>query len=208
MLKKVLIVAAILIASPTIVSAQVFLWSFDSTSAVTSTAALPGSSGTAYIFSDGLFGFNAVDLDFSVSDSSVLLLTDGVSYNNPFDSIGGTAFDSSVLVIDTDRASGSLFSVNVTQNGVDPALTPDFNPHFEAGVGPNGAVLLASVNYDVVGAGSADLNFSLNLGDSLDPVVRPVPPLGSATIVGVPEPSALALLMLGCVGLVARRNRS
>ena len=209
MFKKVLLVAAIFIASPTIVSAQDLFWSFDSTSAVNTTATQPGTSGTAFIFSAQPFFFDAVDLNFSVSDSSVVLLTGGTAFNDPFPTIGGTAFDSSVVTIDAGGASGNLFSVNVAQNGINPAITPLFNPHFEPGVGPNGAVLLAEVNYDVVGDGSATLDLFFGPQGILSlPDIFINPSFGSATFVGVPEPSTLALLMLGSVGLIGRRKRS
>ena len=140
--------------------------SFDSESGVTATSGQVGSSGTAYLFSDGRFSFAAADVNFSV---------------------------------------------NVAQNGVNAAIGPLFDPGFNANVGPNGAVLLAEVNFDIVGVGDAILNLSLGVQGFLQFPGLPNPSLGSGVIVGVaaiPEPSALALLMLGSVGLVARRKRS
>ena len=213
MFKKILLAAAILIASPTIVSAQDIFWSFDSTSVVNNIQnQIPGSSGTAYIFSDGLFGFDALDLNFTSSNSAVLLFTDGLATNPTFNAVGGTRFDASVITIDPGMTgsadNGNLFAVNVNQNGVNPTLGPLFDPGFDANVGPNGAVLLAEVNYEI-GLSGAPVDLSFSLGFALqNPSNLLDPEFGTATINGFPEPSSVILLVLGSVGLVARRKRS
>lgn len=104
--------------------------------------------------------------------------------------------------------------MNVAQNGVNPALGPLFDPGFDANVGPNGAFLLAEVDFELFG-GTATLDFSLGDQGALQlPSIILDPTFGSATHTGtgddgcIPEPSSLALLMLGSVGLVGRRKRS
>jgi len=212
MFKNVLIVAALVIASPGIVFGQDFFWSFDSTSLQTSATEVANTSGTAYIFVDGLVGFDAVDLNFTSSNASVLLLTDGETTNPEFGDLGSTRFNSSEITIDGAGDAGNLFAVNITENGVNPMLAPLFDPDFDANVGPNGATLLASVDYSVVGPGTATLEF--NLGPQ-GVVVLPglfIPTFGSATLTAsaaaVPEPSSAALLVLGAVGFIARRRRA
>lgn len=212
MVKNFLIAAALLIASPAMVFSQDIFWSFAPDSATNTAVGVVGTSGTAYIFSDQPFGFDAIDLDFNSSDSAVLLLTGGAERNDPFAVIGSTAFNSSIVTVDAGGATGSWFAVNATQNGITPDVSPLFNPHFDAGVGPNGAVLLASVDYDIVGEGAATLGFSLGPQGALElPSSILSPTFGSATLTGiadVPEPSSAVLLVLGTAGLVSRRRRS
>ena len=194
-------------------------WSFDSASANAEGTGEVGDTGTAFIFVDGLFALDALDLNFTSSDSSVLLLTGGAGTNPTFNAVGGMRFDSSVVTIDPGATgvndNGNLFAVNVAQNGINPALGPLFDPDFDANVGPNGATLIASIDYDVVGAGTATLDFSLGSQGALqlpDIILDPAFGLGTFTGTGggpiIPEPSSAVLLVLGSVGLVARRRRS
>ena len=221
MVKKILIAAALVIASPALVFSQDIFWSFDSASNVTTTTGDIGTSGTAYIFSDQPFAYDAIDLNFTTSDSSVLLLTGGTALNgeyagNPF--ISGPTFNSTMLELDTDPTvatgeSGNLFAVNITENGIIPAAA-SFNDQFAVGAGSgSGAFRLAEVTYDIVGTGTATLEFSLGLQGVLGlPAIVIDPSFGTATLtvepIAVPEPSSLALLVFGSAGLVVRRKRS
>ena len=188
MFKKVLIAAAIVIANPAFVSAQDIFWSFSPTAAQSSTFLLnpifPNSEpSSAYIFSDGPFSFDALDLNFSTSNSDVTF-TGGQAFNPTFDVIGGRRFDASELTIDATGSSGNFFSVTVLQNGVDSALSPMFDPGFEAGVGPNGAVLLARVDFEFdPRGGSAVFDFTLgDLGAIQLPDIALNPSFGSASL--------------------------
>lgn len=171
MFKKSLIAAVILIASPAFVWAQDVFWSFSPTEATNTVTIdfVQSGVGSVYIFSDGLFGFDALDLDFTLSDTSVIKFTGGEVFNPTFDVIGKTRFDYSELMLDSDNNSGKLFSVNFIQNGVNPDLSPSYDPSFEATVGPNGAVLLARLDFELVGRNStANLDFSLGVQGGLE----------------------------------------
>lgn len=223
MLKRVFVAAAIIIASPALVSAQDIFFSFSDSALETTTVAPAGTvTGTAFVFSDGQFGFDAIDLTLLSSDRNVLNITGGTATNPTFNLVGGTRFNSSVVDIDPNsidpvtNPSGDfrLFSVNVTENGVNPGLSALGDPDFDANIGPNGAVLLASVDFEVVGPGDATLGFALGEQGALTlPDVILDPSFGTASFTAeaaevVPEPSSIALLLLGSVGLVSRRKRS
>lgn len=102
-----------------------------------------------------------IDLSFTTSDSSVIRFTGGEGVNPTFNTVGGTRFDLSNLTIDADGSSGNLLSVNITENRIDPAVSQLFDLGFDAGVGPNGGLLLARVDFEVVGEGGANLGFAL-----------------------------------------------
>lgn len=215
MIKNFLIAAALVIASPALVFSQDIFWSFDSESLDNDSLfeLNIGDSGTAYIFADGLFGFDAIDLNFNTSTTN-LLFTGGMTFNDPFNIVGGSAFNSSVVTIDAGGFSGNLFAANITQNGINPALSDLFNPHFKPGVGPNGAVLLASVDFLPVDKGGADLEFSLGTQGALQlPDIVLNPSFGSANFTcfdpdNCPEPSSAVLLVLGAAALAAQRKRA
>ncbi len=215
MLKRVLVAAAMIVASPALVSAQDLFLSFDSNS-VQTTAVLPAGSvsGTAFIFSSPTFGFDAADISITPSDTSVVSVSGGTAFNDVI--LGNDRFDSTVITTNADDANvlpgnGRLFSVNVTGNGVNPLLFPTgLDGGFIDGVG----VRLAEVNFEVLGPG--DTTISLALGEQgvlalpdtvLDPAFGSVSLTVEAAEV-IPEPSSIALLLLGSVGMVARRKRS
>ena len=160
MFKKVLIAAAIVIASPAFVSAQDIFWSLDSETLVTSEKSeVFELSGSAYIFSNGMFGFDAIDLNFTTSpNQNAIQFTGGEAFNPT--TLLGERFDSSELTIAADGLGGNLFSVAVLGTGIDPVLAP-FDPTFKPGVGPDGAFLLARVDFDIVGNDSVELDFTL-----------------------------------------------
>jgi len=163
MLKKIFVAAAIMLSIPAFASAQDIFWSFSPTELITTSTLDPSSTnGSIYIFSDGQFAFDALDVDFTASAPGVLRFSGGEAFNPEFDVIGGLRFNRSVIELDADGSSGRLFTVNVVENGVNPDLVAAFDPGFVPGVGPNGAVLLARLDYDLVGFG--DVNFEFALG--------------------------------------------
>jgi len=183
MLKKLLIAGAILIATSTYVSAQDVFWSFSSTAATSTSTFEVGDSGSAYIFSDGPFGFDALQLLFTTSDSSVIQFTGGEAFNPTFTGMSSTRFSMATLSVDAEANSGEFFAANFGQNGVNPNSGPFFDPGFDFGVGPNGAVLLARVDFDIVGNGDANLDFTLGPQGALQlPFTVLFPSFGSATL--------------------------
>ncbi len=186
MFKKVLLAAVVLVASSSLASAQDIFWSFSQTEASSEISLGPGDTGSAYIFSDGLLGFDAIDLDFMVSDSNVVQLTGGEIFNPTFDLIGGLRFDSANITVDSDGSSGNLTAFSIFQNGVDPSFETNFDPGFDPGVGPNGAVLLARVDFEIIGEGNAGFEFSLGPQGVFEmPATVVIPSLGSSTLTSV-----------------------
>ncbi len=148
MFRNVLIAAAIVIASPALAGAQDIFWSFSPTELVTELYFASGDpcedasaydgpigdTGSAYIFSDGLFGFHAIDLDFTLGHSNAISVTGGEVFNPTFNTIGGTRFYSSPsdpslsfeIAPDgsnTGRLLAFSFGNNFGNNGVNPNLS-------------------------------------------------------------------------------------
>ena len=64
-----------------------------------------------------------------------------------------------------------------------PPFSALFNPQFEASLGPNGAVLLARLDFDILNEGIANLDFALGSQGALQlPDFVLNPSLGSATL--------------------------
>ena len=225
MLKNLLIAAAIVSISPAFVSAEQIFFAFgqgaDATD--TSTATTADGSGSVFIFSDADFAFDAADLTFTTTDPSVIQFTTREATNPEFITIGGTRFDSAEFPlmgsIPQTSTGGRLLLINVQENGVNPPVSRLFDPDFMESVtlnGVDGAVLLAQLDFDIVGPGTTDIEFSLGPNGAIELVTGGerilTPTFGSASLTvtaePIPEPSSVALLMLGSIGLVARRRRA
>lgn len=214
MIKNFLIAAMLVIGSPALVFSQDVIFSFDQTTLQTTENGVAGSSGTAFIFSDQTLAFDFLGLDVTSSDSSVLSLTGVNFFNAPFTNGDPPAFEA------TDEkplpGGGFFISVSSSVTAIDPAETVANNPQFEAGVGPNGGVLLASVDFDILAPGTADLVVGPNpiASGAINgtPAIFFVPVGSSATLVAsaaaIPEPSSAAFLILGAASFVARRRRN
>lgn len=218
-IKKILFTAAVVVAcSPTFVSAQDFFFSFDENSLVTSQSiAETTSTGSLFIFNDAGIDFDQLDLDFTNSDSSVVAFTGGVVFN-PGAPASGTAaeapggrFTSLSLADPNDlnaaitATDGRLFATSFLEAKPPPEV---LMTSFRAGV--NG-FLLAKVDFDIVGEGTANFDFVLgDLGVVNDGTGELAPTFGRASleVVAVPEPTSAVVLILGAAGMVARRRRS
>ena len=97
--------------------------------------------------------------------------------------------------------------------GIDPARA-GIDPDFRAGA--NG-FLLATVDFAVVGSGTANFDFILGAlgianeeinGDIVDVEPDFTGSTGTVTVAAIPEPSSAVVLILGAVGMAARRRRS
>ena len=185
MLKKCVVAIAVLMIFPAIAKAEDIFWSFSPTALETTATILLGETGSAYIFSDGNFSFGALDIQFSNTNSGVVSFSGGEAFNPTFNAIGGMRFDSSEITFAYDGSSGRLFSEAIIQNGVNPALSALFDPGYAPNVGPNGAVLLARVDFEVVGfGGDSDLEFVLGPQGAIDlPDISLDPRFGSATVI-------------------------
>ena len=164
MFKKVLFAAALLMAiSPAAVSAQDFFFSFDEFSRVPTTTS--GATGSVFIFADAGLDFNQLDLDFTNDNPSVVSFTGGVVFND-FAPLSGTAssapggaFTSFDLLDPTGATSGvtatdgRLFATSFLSPGQQPGSGAS---NFRAGA--NG-FLLAQIDYDIVGEGTANFDF-------------------------------------------------
>lgn len=235
MLKKFLLLVAIVLASPTFALADDIFFAFGEGSAAANTSATTVDTGTGsvFIYSDGLFAFDAADILFTNSDASVIRFVGGEAFNPLYNVIEGLRFNDANFISDASdnnindpATEGRLFLTNVTENGINPPASTLFDPLYNSEVdlnGASGAYLLARVDYDVVGVGTVDLDLSFGPQGAirLDPplpgedglqtiVLDPV--FGSASLTVnpsvIPEPSSLALVMLGSVGLVTRRRRT
>ncbi len=214
MFKSVLVAAAILISSPTFVFSQDISFLFGGGlpqaggGPATSTFVSDGqaSSGSVNIYSNLGFDFDAGDLNFFSSNTSVASITGGETFN--LSAAIGARFDRFDLTVEADGSEGNLFSVSILNFGIDQALV-QFDPYFDSTVGLNGSFLLARVDFDIVGTGTAEFSFGLGeLGFIELPANALTPTFGTATLEVIPEPSSAIVLMVGCVAVVARRKRA
>ena len=218
MFKTLFIAAAFILASsPAFVSAQDFFFSFDENSRqFSSTVASGTATGSVFIFRDENLDVNQLDLDFTNDNSSVVSFTGGVVFNDGAPNSGlaasapGGAEFTSFDLLDPNGpggitpTDGRLFATSFLPIP-SPLPNPDLRP------GANG-VLLARVDFDVIGPGTSNFSFIAGdlgvIDDQVGLVDVDLSATGSITVEAIPEPSSSILLMLAAGGMVARRRRS
>ncbi len=151
LLKKILFVAALMVASsPALVSAQGFFFSFEENSLVTSqSVADTTATESIFIFHDASLDPTQIDLNFTSSDSSVIAFTGGVVYNAGafFSGMAPFADGGKFTSLDLDNLTangGRVFATSFLPLG--PPLEIQLQD-FRAGVD---GFLLARVDFDVV----------------------------------------------------------
>ena len=121
----------------------------------------------------------------------------------------GPRFDSAVVTVGAGGSSANLFAVSVLSASLGGGFggEPEF---FDPAIGPDGSILLARIDYDIIGTGAAEFSFELgDQGIAELPDVSLDPTFGNATltVTGVPEPSCAFALTVGCVAMAARRRK-
>lgn len=180
-------------------------------------------SGTAYIWVADTFQIDTgAFLDIFNSNTGVIELT-GAEVFNPGVFVGATQVDTR---FQPDGGTGistggqgisaglidEVFGFSVNEGtGILPSQTTG-STFEDAGHDPlSNAFLFASVDFNIVGDGNAEI--SLGIGDGLivDGGVELTPRFSAATISvatdAIPEPTSAALLAVGMVALVSRRKR-
>ena len=175
-----------------------------------------GDSGTAYIWVNDTFSLDTgAFLDITNTDTSVIQFT-GSTVFNPDILVAGTPIDtrwqSTGAGILTGGFIDELNAFAVTEgSGILPSQTTG-NTFVDAGHdASSNAFLFASIDFNVVGEGSADIFLGVGEGLVVNDEVSLSPNFGSANVLvkpaGIPEPTSAAILMIGAFGLVARRRR-
>ncbi len=138
-----------------------FFFSFDENSRVpTSTVDSDvENTGSVFIFADSESSFNQLDIDFTNSDSSVVSITGGTTFNADGSFTVLNLLDPNDSTAGPTSTDGRLFGVSFETPGVDPANS-ETDPDFRAGAD---GFLLAQIDFDIIGGG--DANFDFLLGD-------------------------------------------
>jgi len=196
MIRKFLVAIAVFAASPAFVFSQDIFFLLDQGGGATGTAETTDGSGSISIYSTFGFDFDAIDFDFTISDSSVIQITGGELFNPLYAgdfAMRRFATESSLDSVTTTsvRVFAISFSVFTNSTGLRSSLA-EYDLGFDPTVGSDGAFLLGRVDFDIVGEGTVTLGLEAGRPDPFaillpDLVLNPV--FGSATLTvasGVP----------------------
>lgn len=182
-----------------------------------------GDSGTAYIWINDTFSLDTgAFLDITNTDTSVIQFTDATVFNPDIEVAGVDINNRWQSVTNDDPADPNLnltagfidelfgFSVN-EGTGILPTQTSSDAVSDALHDPSSNAFLFASIDFQVVGEGSADIFLLGGDGLIVNNNVELNPVFGAANVLvkpaGIPEPASATILMLGMVGMVARRRR-
>ena len=219
-MKRFLFAVAAVVCCSSSIFAQDIFFAFGSGAAATDTLALDAadaSSGQVSIFSRTGLELPALQFGFEVNTDVVELFA-GTAFDDEFNTIGGNRFDAPPTLNVVDAGSGNFGGVALLENGVGSSIGEIFDPNFDPDAG---GFLLATVDFDIVGNGTAVFNL-VNFGEgfrdadfnditdtiTFGTAALTVTGVADAPVVpGVPEPSSALLLAFGVAGYAARRRR-
>ena len=218
-MKRFLFAVAAVVCCSSSIFAQDIFFAFGSGAAATDAQALDAAldtSGQVNIFSRTGLALPALQFGFEVN-TDVVELTGGSAFDEPFNVIGGTRYNAPPLLV-VEAGGGNYGGVNLTENGLGSSVGELFDPGFDADAG---GFLLATLDFDVVGNGTAVFNpvlFGEGFRDTDFIDITDSITFGSAALTvtgvadapgvpGIPEPSSALLLAFGVAGYAARRRR-
>ena len=216
-MKRFLFAVAAVVCCSSSIFAQDIFFAFGSGAAASDSQSLDvttdGTTGQVNIFSRTGLALDALQFGFEVN-TDVVELTGGSVFDEEFPSAGGFRFNAPPL-LNVEAGGGDYGGVNLTEQGLGTFIGELFDPGFDADAG---GFLLATLDFDVVGNGTATFNpvfFGegfrdadfIDITDSITFGSAALTVTGAPENTGIPEPSSALLLAFGVAGYAARRRR-
>ena len=216
MMKRFLFAVAAVVCCSSSIFAQDIFFAFGSGAAATDAQALDaadGTTGQVNLYSRTGLALDGIQFGFEVN-TDVVELTGGSAFDEEFNVIGGTRYNAPPLLV-VEAGGGNYGGVNLTEQGLGSSVGELFDPGFDADAG---GFLLATLDFDVVGNGTAVFNPVLfgegfrdtdfiDITDSITFGTAALTVTGVEEVPGIPEPSSALLLAFGVAGYAARRRR-
>ena len=221
MMKRFLFAVAAVVCCSSSIFAQDIFFAFGSGAAASDSQSLDvttdGTTGQVNLYSRTGLALDGIQFGFEVN-TDVVELTGGSAFDDEFNTIGGFRFDAPPTLNVVDAGGGNFGGVALLENGVGSSIGEIFDPGFDADAG---GFLLATLDFDVVGNGTATFNpvfFGEGFRDTDFIDITDSITFGSAALTvtgvadapgvpGIPEPSSALLLAFGVAGYAARRRR-